>query len=241
MVNLDLYLTAETQCNYLPERKSRSLFVDPNAVLHPYLYAQLMATGFRRSGNHVYTTHCENCSACIPLRLPVSLFKPNRSQQRTFRSNQDLDVSGTSELTDEHVQLYQKYMTLRHGDSPMAKYQLDECRQFMQADWCHTEFLEFRLKHQLVAVAATDHVPGCLSAVYTYFDPDHAKRALGVHAILSQIELARQLELDWLYLGFWIPDCAKMHYKVNYLPLELRIEQEWRLFDTKPAIRMPSV
>lgn len=241
MVSLDLFLTPEDQCNYLPGRKSRSLFVDPGAALNPHLYAKLMEAGFRRSGSYVYTTRCESCSGCIPMRLPVNLFKPNRSQKRTFRLNHDLDRHQVSELTDEHVQLYQKYIDSRHKNSPMAHYQLDECRQFMQADWCDTPLLEFRLKQKLLAVAATDRVPGSLSAVYTYFDPDHDRRALGVYAILSQIELARQLELDWLYLGFWIPDSTKMNYKTNYLPLELRIDNEWRFFDTKAAIQMLSI
>jgi len=234
---VNLFLTPEDRCSYLPDRKSRSLFVDPDAALQPHLYAQLMAAGFRRSGSHVYTPRCDNCSACTPIRLPVKRFKPNRSQQRTLRSNHDLSMQQVSEITDEHVQLYQKYMGSRHPDSPMARYQLDECRRFMQADWCDTRFLEFRLEHKLLAVAATDHVPGSLSAVYTYFDPDHDRRSLGVHAILSQIELARQLGLDWLYLGFWIPDCAKMNYKANYLPLELRIDGGWQFYDTKPANR----
>ena len=241
MVNLDLYLTPSQQCSYLPERRSRSLFVDPNAVLHPQLYAQLMVAGFRRSGSHVYTPFCENCTACIPLRLPVDLFKPNRSQQRTFHSNRDLSIRRVSEITDEQVQLYRKYMDFRHRYSPMAKYQLKEYREFMQADWCDTLFPEFRLNSQLLAVAVTDQVPGSLSAVYTYYDPDHAKRALGVHAILSQVELAKQLGLDWLYLGFWIPDCAKMNYKVSYLPLQLRIDNVWQFFDNKPAIQMLSI
>jgi len=145
-----------------------------------------------------------------------------------------------AEITGEHVRLYQKYMTLRHPDSPMAHYQLDECRQFMQADWCNTQFLEFRLKQKLLAVSVTDHVPGSLSAVYTYFDPSHDERAPGVYAILKQIELARQLALDWLYLGFWIADCGKMRYKANYLPLELRIDGGWQFFDTKTGIQMLS-
>ena len=240
MVTLDLFLTPEDQCSYLPDRKSRSLFIDPGAVLSPRMYEHLMAAGFRRSGSQIYTARCDNCTACIPLRLPVNLFKPNRSQRRTFRSNHDLDVHQVNGITDEHLQLYQKYMESRHQDSPMAQYGLDECRQFMLAEWCDTRLLEFRLGHELLAVAATDQLPGCLSAVYTYFDPDHDRRSLGVHAILSQIELARQLELDWLYLGFWIPDCAKMNYKANYLPLQLRIDSEWRLFTAKLAIQMLS-
>ena len=240
MVTLDLFLTPEEKCSYLPDRVSRSLFIDPCAALNPHMYEHLMAAGFRRSGSQVYTTRCDNCSACIPLRLPVSLFKPDRSQRRTFRLNHDLDVHRVDEITDEHLQLYRKYMASRHQDSPMAYYGLDECRQFMLADWCETQLLEFRLGHDLLAIAATDRLPNCLSAVYTYFDQDNARRALGVHAILSQIELARQLQLDWLYLGFWIPGCAKMNYKPNYLPLQLRIDGEWRFFAAKSAIQMLS-
>lgn len=240
MVSLDLFLTPEDQCNYLPACRSRSLLVDPDAALNPPLYAQLMAAGFRRSGSHVYTARCDDCNACIPIRLPVNLFKPNRSQRRSLRLNDDLSMHQVAEISDEQVQLYQKYMESRHPDSPMAHYQLDECRQFMQADWCDTQFLEFRLNQKLLAVAVTDQVPGSLSAVYTYFDPDHDERAPGVYAILSQIELARQLQLDWLYLGFWIADCGKMRYKANYLPLELRIDREWQFFNTKSAIQMLS-
>ena len=240
MVTLDLFLTPEDECSYLPDRRSRSLFIDPTAALNPHMYTHLMAAGFRRSGSQVYTTRCDNCAACIPLRLPVNLFKPNRSQRRTLRSNHDLDTHLVDEISDEHLQLYRKYMESRHPDSPMAQYGLEECRQFMLSEWCDTQLLEFRLGRKLLAVAATDRLADCLSAVYTCFDPDHERRGLGVHAILSQIELARQLKLDWLYLGFWIPDCAKMSYKANYLPLQLRIDGEWRFFAAKSAIQLLS-
>ncbi len=138
------------------------------------------------------------------------------------------------QITEEHMLLYRKYMDSRHRNSPMARYHLVECQQFMQADWCNTIFLEFRSKRQLLAVAVVDLIPGSLSAVYTYFHPDHYRRALGVHAILRQIELAQQLRLNWLYLGFWISNCTKMNYKVNYQPFELKIDNSWHYFDQPP-------
>jgi arginine-tRNA-protein transferase len=60
-----------------------------------------------------------------------------------------------------------------------------------------------------------------LSAVYTFFDPDEQRRSLGVFAILKQIEYVRTLNLDYLYLGYWVPHSAKMNYKSQYTPLEL--------------------
>ena len=42
----------------------------------------------------------------------------------------------------------------------------------------------------------------------------------GTLAVLLQIQLAQQMGLDHLYLGYWIADCQKMSYKTKYQPLE---------------------
>ena len=72
---------------------------------------------------------------------------------------------------------------------------------------------------QLLGCAVVDLLPNALSAIYTYFDPDHAERSLGTLAVLLQIQLAQQLGLKYLYLGYWIEHCQKMNYKTNYRPL----------------------
>lgn len=89
-------------------------------------------------------------------------------------------------------------------------------------------FYEFRASSRLLAVAVVDHLEDGLSAVYTYFDPDERRRSLGRLAILKQVELARALQLRWLYLGYWIEDCQKMSYKTEYQPLEYFRGGEWR-------------
>jgi arginyl-tRNA--protein-N-Asp/Glu arginylyltransferase len=66
-----------------------------------------------------------------------------------------------------------------------------------------------------------------LSAVYTWFDPADAARGLGTFAILTQVELARREQRAHVYLGFWLQDHPKMHYKQNYRPLEVLAGREW--------------
>jgi leucyl-tRNA---protein transferase len=65
------------------------------------------------------------------------------------------------------------------------------------------------------------------SAVYTFFEPGLQKRSLGHYAILRQIELCRENDLPYLYLGYWIKDCEKMKYKSRYQPAEGFINGLW--------------
>ena len=89
-LSLDLYLSPEHACAYLPERLARLAFIDPDAVMDARTYGGLAAKGFRRSGAHVYRPYCAGCQACIPLRVPVVDFSPDRGQRRVVTRNRDL-------------------------------------------------------------------------------------------------------------------------------------------------------
>lgn len=227
---LQLYLSPAHPCSYLPQQTASTLFIDPAARPTPEIYGQLLQQGFRRSGEHVYRPHCEACTACHSARVPVSSFKPKRNQRRIRRLNeQDINLVITpAGFEPEHYALYRRYTAGRHPDGEMSNMDQVQYLGFLTSRWCDTEFLEFRLDGVLVAVAVTDRVPDGLSAVYTFFDPELARRSLGTYAILSQIELARQRGLDWLYLGYWIEQCHKMAYKTDYQPLQLFSDDRWR-------------
>ena len=85
------------------------------------------------------------------------------------------------------------------------------------------------MQERLVAAAVTDRLDSGLSAIYTYFDPSADKRSLGTFAILSQISLARELGLTYLYLGYWVKSCRKMDYKTAFRPLEMLSRGRWVL------------
>ena len=103
---LFFFSTEPQACSYLPEREAVMLFADPNKIIDTDTYARLIDYGFRRSGDNVYRPHCRSCTACIPVRIPVDDFRPNRSQRRNWRANGDLRVhTGLTRFEDRHLQL----------------------------------------------------------------------------------------------------------------------------------------
>lgn len=230
--NLKFFLSTPSSCGYLPNRESVSLFADPKFPFNPAVYDLLIDHGFRRSADYIYRPHCPNCNACIPVRVPVDIFEASRGQKRIWKKNQDLSVTTHDlMLKDEHFRLYRKYQNMRHGEGEMANHDMERYFEFLDSEWCETLLLEFRDEQRLVAVAVTDIVRRGLSAFYTFFDPEYAPRSLGTYAIMWQIHLAKKLGLPWLYLGYWISDCRKMNYKTQFLPLEMRIDEQWQLIE----------
>ena len=199
-------------------------------------YSALSEFGFRRSGNHVYRPHCQTCSACIPVRIPVNNFAMRRSQLRAWRSNQELLVQETDPVfTDEIYNLYAQYISRRHADGDMYPPAVEQFKSFLVESRKETIFYEFRLEDCLVAVAVVDRLLDGLSSIYTFFDPDLQKRSLGVFAILWQIEEARRLGLRYVYVGYWIRQSGKMNYKIEYKPLELFLKDHWVAFTGEPG------
>ncbi|MCG6862894.1 MAG: arginyltransferase [Chromatiaceae bacterium] len=236
---LPLYITDWHDCSYLPELNARTLFADPLAPMDGTLYQALLARGFRRSGAHVYRPACGPCRRCIPLRIPVQEFAPNRSQRRNRARNRGQVVLRyrPAQFDPEHYALYRGYIHDRHADGSMADASPERYHEFLVAPWGgETSFLELSLHDRLMAVAVTDHLPGCLSAVYTFFNPDLSKHAPGTYAILCQIEEAQRLGLEYLYLGFWIEECPKMSYKEQFRPLEAWIGERWQRYGHGDAI-----
>ncbi len=225
--DLKLYQTTPHPCSYLDE-EATTVFIDPDAEVDQALYSQLSRHGFRRSGSHLYRPQCEGCRQCILARIPVAGFTLNRSQRRCLQRNRDLEVV-ISEQADLGVDypLYERYIRERHSDGDMFPPTQEQYQSFLSAEWGVTRFARFYSQGKLLAVSVFDVLDDGLSAVYTFFSPDEHRRGLGNLAILWQIQKARELELDYLYLGYWIRDCQKMRYKIHFRPLQLYIDRRW--------------
>lgn len=225
-----LLATLPHPCGYLDDQEATTVFVDPQIPVDQRLYSRLSELGFRRSGNYLYRPQCASCNACIPARIPVDLFVPNRNQRRCWRRNRDLDVFHKRDIDgDEHYALYARYIERRHADGEMYPPSRDQFYSFLNNPWGSTRYLEFRARDRLVATAVTDILTGGVSAIYTFYDPDEEQRSLGSYSILYQIEWARRLGLPSLYLGYWIESCQKMAYKSHFQPLETLQNHRWSL------------
>lgn len=225
---LQFYLTAPYPCSYLPARMARSQVAAPGSLIDTVVYSDLVRLGFRRSGNHVYRPRCDGCQACMPVRVPVAGFQPNRSQRRCLRHNTDVQVRLKPPLFDEsHYRLYRRYQVARHAGGGMDQDDREQYRAFLLQGRVDCALAEFTLDGEVVMVALLDRLMDGLSAVYTFFDPDQDRRSLGVYGVLSQIRLAQDMGLPYLYLGYWIEDCRKMAYKQGYRPLEGLVDGHW--------------
>jgi arginine-tRNA-protein transferase len=223
-----LFQTLPHPCGYYADRTAQNLVIDPGAPRIADAYAIALSQGFRRAGGHVYHPRCPACQACVPCRIAVQEFVPDRSQRRCEKRNADLELRvATARYSDEYFDLYRHYLGTRHAGGGMDEPSAEDFERFLYTSWSPTSFLELRAADRLLGVAVTDVCSEGLSAVYTFFDPECSSRSLGTWAILNQIALARRLGLPYLYLGYWIAGHPKMHYKARFQPLQVLRSGGW--------------
>lgn len=226
--SVKMFLTAEHSCSYFADRLAQNAVLDPDHNDQRWLYDFAITRGFRRSGDFIYRTRCANCQACQASRIVVDAFKPDRTQRRLLKRNSDLSVHvEKAHHSDEYFALYQRYLRLRHTSAGMDQATREDFSRFLLCEWATQEFITLRRGDELMALAITDVTASGLSAVYTCFAPECPERSLGVMMILQQIQRARELNLPYVYLGFWIKDHPKMHYKSRYRAFEFLDKDRW--------------
>ncbi len=229
---LQFYLTATYPCSYLPGRMARSQVATPAHLVDSVVFSELTRLGFRRSGLHVYRPRCDTCHACVPVRLPVAAFRPSRSQRRCLARNQDLVIRLLPLLFDEeHYRLYRRYQSARHAGGGMDLDDREQYRNFLLMSRVDSALAEYSLDGRVVMVSLIDRLVDGLSAVYAFFDPEFARRSLGVYNVLTLVDLARRMGLPYVYLGYWIAQSPKMDYKRRYRPLEGYRDGEWGVLE----------
>ena len=145
-----------------------------------------------------------------------------------MRRNKDLIIKiEKASFNSRFYDLYQRYVNVKHADGDMFPPSIEQYKTFLLSPWADSIFISSYLGKKLVSVAVTDRLKDGLSVIYTFYDPYEAKRSLGTFNILNQVEMASELSLNYLYLGYWIANNQKMHYKINFKPLELFVNSEW--------------
>ena len=185
----------------------------------------LTQTGFRRSQTIAYRPACENCRACVSVRVLVDGFPPERQPARVAarQCRPRRRDAAPAKPTGEQYSLFRAYLDARHPDGGMADMSMLDYSMMIEDSHIDTVVTEYRrrgrtLHHRprrrpLIAACLTDRLADGLSLVYSFYAPEESKRSLGAFMILDHIDKARQLGLPHVYLGYWVEGSRKMAYK----------------------------
>ncbi|MGK2285889.1 arginyltransferase [Pedomonas sp. V897] len=235
------FLTAPGPCPYLHGRVERKVFTELRGLDAASFNESLGRMGFRRSQNVAYRPACDRCWACQSVRVRAAEFRPNTTMRKVLRRHSDLVINACEPwATSEQFELLQRYLHARHPDGGMTQMDADDYTDMIERTPVDTVVYEYREPGpegggRLVGVCLTDHHSDGLSMVYSFFEPDGPRRSLGTFIILDHIRRTVEMALPYVYLGYWIPNCRQMSYKVQYKPLDVLTADGWVSIDTLQA------
>jgi len=180
--------------------------------------------GFRRFGKYFSKPNCAGCRECVNMQSYAHVYKVKKAPRRTMRKNENTKIILTKPLLDDaHVALYKKYHKFMQEKREWKYYELDFRRYYELYVAGHAEFgkeIAYFADGRLIGVDLVDILSDGISAVYCYYDPDFADLSIGRYSLYQQILLAQQLNLRWIYLGYYVKDCPSLAYKADYKPYE---------------------
>jgi arginine-tRNA-protein transferase len=189
------------------------------------LASKLIQRGWRRFGHSYFHPICHGCNECKSLRIDVANFKPTRSQRRAIKKNRQTRILiQKPSLKLKYVELFDRFHRFKAQKSGWDYWKIDLETYYNEfvvgAQDFGKEVLYFH-EDRLIGVDLIDILEDGISSIYFFYDPDYQHLSLGIYSLLVQIDLAAQLGLPWIYLGYWVDGCPSFAYKLQFRPYQL--------------------
>lgn len=239
------FVTSPSPCPYLPGRSERKVFTELAGPHASELNDALGRIGFRRSQGVAYRPSCQDCQACVSVRVAAGRFSPNATQRKLLRRHGDIEISVCKPWsTEEQFDLLQRYLTARHPGGGMADMDEMDYADMVEHTPVDSYVIEYRepsqggLSGKLLGACLTDFQGDGLSMIYSFFDAaNEARRGLGTFIILDHIRRAADMGRPYVYLGYWIEGSERMAYKARFQPIEKLTASGWQEF--QPVFTAP--
>ena len=243
------FVTSPAPCPYLPGRSERKVFTELKGAHSDALNDALGRIGFRRSQTVAYRPSCLDCQACVSVRVVVDDFAASSTQKRAMKRNGDLVTTLCRPWsTSEQFELLQRYLGVRHPGGGMATMDEVDYADMVEHTPVTSYVIEYRepsadgvTPGRLVGACLTDKQGDGLSMIYSFYEPEHtARTGLGNYMILDHIRRAREMEMPYVYLGYWVEGSTRMQYKVRYRPMERLGRNGWERISAEEHDRLIS-
>ncbi len=209
-------------------------YIEGNSVRMNYKYIEqatqtyntaLINRGWRRFGCYYFHPICNGCNECKSVRIDVNNFKLRKSQKKAIKRNKETEIIiQKPTLSQAHIDLYNRYHSFKHQKDNWSHRNISprEYREnFVEGAHEFGKEVLYIKDDKLIGVDLIDVLDDGISAIYFYYDPDYPQLSLGTYSLLYQIELAKVLELPWIYMGYWVDGCKAFSYKPNFQPQEI--------------------
>ena len=237
----------EYDCTFFPDgRKAKDVvFYNPDLNEFPdsiplqqqarKTVGQLVRKGFIAAPFTAVAQACDDCNACVPLRINTQKFSLNKNQKRVLAKFENSGfelLQATSEQTPPLIRrlndLYEKYINWRFPGTPMTELKDYERAAFILESPNISIILD---GSKPIAFALTSESPFETTLDVIAYDPDYKKYSLGSLLFIKSILSAHDNIVPYVYIGM-TNESKALKYKQGYSGLETFDGDQW--IDYKP-------
>ncbi|MGY4504541.1 hypothetical protein ACVWYH_008498 [Bradyrhizobium sp. GM24.11] len=101
--------------------------------------------GFRRSQSIAYRPACDQCRACVSVRVIANEFRPSRNFRKVMARNADIIGEQRSAVpTSEQYSVFRAYLDARHRHGGMADMTVLDYAMMVEDSHVETRIIEYR-------------------------------------------------------------------------------------------------
>jgi arginine-tRNA-protein transferase len=213
--------TLTDKCSYLADMEQTSHYKIVSECTLSYC-TTLVQRGWRRFGKMFFRPICADCNECQSVKIDALSYDFSKSERRVIRKNSNtLSVIQRPSISHEHIDLLNIYHARMHDIKGWDNNQTNLKNYYTSFvdgyDSFGYEILYFD-NETLIGVDLIDIVEDGISSIYFYYHPDYSHLSLGKYSLYKQIELAKALKKEWIYLGYYVKDCPSLSYKNQFQP-----------------------
>lgn len=220
-MNLLKEFALNDNCSYL-ENKKQTTHYKIIEQCSAYYNQELIERGFRRFGKMYFRPICNECQECQSIKIDVNNYSFSKSERRVFKKAKHIQAyMQVPTLTQAHLNLYAKYHIYMREKKGWNYEETSPDHYYNSFVSGHEDFgkeILYYDNEKLIGIDLIDILDDGISSIYFYYDPDYSHLSLGKLSLLQQIQIAKELDKSWIYLGYYVEACESLNYKAQYKP-----------------------